>query len=246
MMNHVAHPSTGTSLDSPIWTALTTKQAHLGQGDALARRFHPEVAPFAALASDKPAAWDALGKLLQPHEHVALLTLEPVAAPGALHARQMGTIHQMVSTRHDAGSRDTPNVIRLGPADAPEMLDLAQRTKPGPFGRRTHEMGHYIGVREAGRLIAMAGERLRVDGHVEISAVCVDDGWRGKGLAGQLIDILRTEIGQRGQTPFLHVLSHNVTAIRLYERLGFELRRAFVLTQLSDADATLNSAQVSR
>jgi hypothetical protein len=81
------------------------------------------------------------------------------------------------------------------------MHDLAQKTKPGPFGKRTHEMGNYIGIRDRGRLIAMAGERMQLDGYVEISAVCVDDAWRGRGLAGRLVNVLRREIEQRGETP---------------------------------------------
>jgi predicted GNAT family acetyltransferase len=133
-------------------------------------------------------------------------------------------------------------VIRLDSADVQDMLALVQKAKPGPFGTRTCEMGNYIGIRDQGRLIAMAGERMRIDGFVEISAVCVDDDWRGKGLAGRLMNILRKEIAQRGETPFLHVFSHNTTAIGLYERLGFELRRAFVLTRLSHAGANVNTA----
>jgi predicted GNAT family acetyltransferase len=78
----------------------------------------------------------------------------------------------------------------------------------------------------------MAGERMSMNGYVEVSAVCVDEQWRGKGLAGRLVKALCKEIGQRGETPFLHVFSHNSTAIGLYERLGFELRRTLVLTQV--------------
>ena len=234
-MNMMAPHSTHADLDRPIWTALTTRQAPLGQGDALARRYHPDVAPFAALASETPAAYEALRQLLQPQELVALLSLKPLHVTEALRVEQVATIHQMIATRQVAATSDDLDVIRLGSADSTEMLDLAQRTKPGPFARRTHEMGHYIGVRDEGRLIAMAGERMCMDGYVEISAVCVDDAWRGKGLAGRLIDILRKEIGQRGETPFLHVLDHNTNAIRLYERLGFELRRTFVLSRIARA-----------
>jgi len=32
-------------------------------------------------------------------------------------------------------------------------------------------------------------------------------------------------IRERGETPFLHTSAGNVTAIRLYESIGFELRR---------------------
>ena len=242
-MSSTAHRSTTANLDRPIWTALTTRQAHLGLGDALARRYHPDVAPFAALGSDTPAAYESLHQLLQPNEQVALLSLEPLAGIETLQVEHVGTLHQMVAARDEAGTVDDLDVIRLGNVDAKEMLDLAQKTKPGPFGTRTHEMGHYIGVRDHGRLVAMAGERMCLDGYVEISAVCVDDDWRGKGLAGRLINILRKEIVQRGETPFLHVFSHNTTAIRLYEKLGFELRREFVLNRIGHADASVNTAR---
>lgn len=226
-----------TALDRPIWTALTTRQAHLGLGDTLARRFHPDVAPFAAVASETPDAWRALHALLQPGEQVAMLSADTVAAIDTLQAKRVGTIHQMVATQRFTQSLDDSDVIDLGPADVDDMLALVQRTKPGPFGKRTREMGHYIGIRERGELIAMAGERMAIDGHVEISAVCVDERCRGRGFAGRLMNILRREIGLRGETPFLHVFSHNESAIALYERLGFELRHAFALTQISHAES---------
>lgn len=92
-------------------------------------------------------------------------------------------------------------------------------------------MGRYIGVRDQGRLIAMVGERMSLHGYVELSAVCVDDGWRGRGLAGSLMEALCTMREAQAVTPFLHVLSDNHTAIALYERLGFTLRRTFFLTR---------------
>ncbi|EHK67605.1 GNAT family N-acetyltransferase [Achromobacter arsenitoxydans] len=224
------------SLDNPIWNALATEQAHLGSGNALACRYHPDVAPFAAMASDAPEAWAALGQLLSAGQQAALLSSNPVKPPPALRAQPVGVIHQMVATRRDACAADDPGIVTLGPDDAPQMLALAEKTRPGPFCKRTHEMGRYIGVRAQGRLIAMAGERMHPAGHVEISAVCVDDAWRGKGFAGRLVQQLEDEIWQRGESPFLHVLSNNGSAIGLYERLGFGLRQTFFLTLIRLAD----------
>ncbi|QTO20362.1 GNAT family N-acetyltransferase [Burkholderia seminalis] len=224
-------------LDHPVWLALTTKQAHLGQGDALARRYHPDVAPFAALAAETPAAYRALQALLRPREQLALLSVEPIGPVDGLQTEQAGVIHQMVASPLDAGMSDNEAIVRLGAADANDMLELARRTKPGPFGKRTVATGNYIGIRERGRLVAMAGERMRIDGYVEISAVCVDDAHRGNGHAGRLVNVLRREIGQRGETPFLHVFSDNVSAIRLYEGLGFQLRRTFHLNRIGQAHA---------
>jgi predicted GNAT family acetyltransferase len=105
------------------------------------------------------------------------------------------------------------------------MLDLVARTEPGPFRKRTIELGTYLGIRRDGRLIAMAGERLHPPGWTEISAVCTDPGYRGHGLATRLVRAVAAGIRARGETPFLHAAADNTYAIRMYERLGFTLRR---------------------
>jgi predicted GNAT family acetyltransferase len=231
-MNHSIH----IGLDRPIWASLTTRQAHLGRGEALARRYHPDVAPFAALESETPAAYRALHQLLLPDEQVVVLqSFDAMGPVDALQMTHVGIVHQMVATHLEAGSMDTQEVTQLSNADAKDMLGLAQKTTPGPFGKRTREMGNYIGIRDQGRLIAMAGERMRLDGYVEISAVCVDEDWRGRGLAGRLVKTLGRQIEQRGEVPFLHVFSDNHSAIGLYKRLGFELRRTFHLTRIGHA-----------
>lgn len=118
-----------------------------------------------------------------------------------------------------------PDVVELGAADVPEMLALAEATRPGPFWRRTHELGRYVGVRVDGRLVAMAGERLRPPGWTEISGVCTMPEARGRGLAGRLVRELAGGIAARGGTPFLHVTEGN-PARGLYEHLGFRARTA--------------------
>jgi predicted GNAT family acetyltransferase len=232
---------TEADLDRPVWAALTTKQAHLGSGDALARRYHADVAPFAAVAFEAPAAYRQLADLLLPHEQVAVLRSEAPTGPiEGLQLTPAGVIHQMIARRRETGntgSTDDKQPMQLVPADVQDMLELVQKTKPGPFGKRTYEMGNYIGIREQGRLIAMAGERMSLEGYVEISAVCVDADYRGQGLAARLINVLHRQIEQRGETPFLHVFRDNTAAIALYERLGFELRQAFELTRIGHADS---------
>ena len=106
-----------------------------------------------------------------------------------------------------------------------EMLGLVELTKPGPFGKRTPELGSYLGIREDGRLVAMAGERLKPYGYTEISGVCTHPDYRGRGYASSLVSILIRRIAKRNEVPFLHVRKENVDAIRVYEKLGFKIRR---------------------
>lgn len=127
---------------------------------------------------------------------------------------------------------DEAVIINLTNADAPEMQALAALTKPGPFLPRTHELGQFIGIRENGALVAMAGERMKLPGFTEVSAVCTHPDFRGRGMAGRLTRIVAARICARGETPFLHAFGGNANAIRLYESLGFELRSKMFITVL--------------
>jgi predicted GNAT family acetyltransferase len=112
----------------------------------------------------------------------------------------------------------------LTTADVPEMLALTKLTEPGPFLPRTIELGAYLGVHDAGSLVAMAGERLHLTGFTEISAVCTHPQYRGRGYGNALLSALISRITRRGETPILHVRTQNVAALRLYEKLGFKVR----------------------
>ena len=222
-----AHP-----LDRQIWSALSGRQAHLSSGDARARRLDPALGPFAATPDETPESYAALGALIRGGPNVALFTHAPVPASEAFTCVMSASLDQFVGI---GGAAEPPraDIQRLGGADAADMLALADLTQPGPFLIRTHELGAFFGVKIDGRLAAMAGERLKPDGHTEITAVCTHPDFRGRSLAAALIRRVAQEIMERGETPFLHVFSHNAPAIAVYERLGMVKRRAFVVSRLA-------------
>ncbi|KUY76023.1 GNAT family N-acetyltransferase [Burkholderia sp. RF4-BP95] len=211
-------------LDNAVWRALTGEQHRFALGDALARRFPPALAPFAGMADRSPTAFDALHGLIDAHGPAALVTPDEIPTPAGFSVVWRAMLHQMVWQGTLDGAPALEHV-RLTEADVPEMLELIAATEPGPFGPRTVEFGGYIGVRRQGRLVAMAGQRLRAGGHAEISAVCVDAAFRGQGLAAGLIRSLVATIRARAETPFLHVLTSNHGAIERYRALGFVTRR---------------------
>jgi ribosomal protein S18 acetylase RimI-like enzyme len=209
-------------LDNPAWASLTGGHAGLAETVGGAARYLPDVAPHAALRDETdPRAWHDLRLLVGAGRDIALAGVSAVPADWDVMEALDGV--QFVATTLRA--EPDPEARRLGPADVPEMLDLVRRTNPGPFRPRTVELGTYLGIRRSGALVAMAGERLRPPGWTEISAVCTDAAHRGQGLATRLIGAVAAGIHERGDTPFLHTTTANVTAIRLYESLGFTLRR---------------------
>ena len=210
-------------LDNPVWASLSGPHARFAIARADVLRYQPEVASFVGLPEQPgPTAWADLAHLAGPGAVVAIFQpgLDP---PGDWEVVLRGKGVQMVGTGLDGAAE--PEAVVLGPADVPEMLDLVARTKPGPFLPRTIELGTYLGFRERGGLIAMAGERLHPPGWTEISAVCTDPDHRGRGLATRLVRALGAGIRGRNEIPFLHAASTNTTAIRLYVELGFTVRR---------------------
>lgn len=216
-------------LDHLIWNALTSKQRRFAVGNEQLLRFDPQVGPFAALAGDDVAP-DAMRRLAMQYGSMAFSTRQALPAVHGLPILRQATLTQMV-WQGDVSmlAAAQPNVA-LTQADIPEMLALVAATEPGPFGPCTIELGHYLGIHKNGQLAAMAGERMQVEGFTEISAVCVDPAYRGKGLAAALMSALITAICARGQTPFLHVFPTNAGAIKLYRALGFVARADFHLT----------------
>jgi len=219
-------------LDRPAWSALTGRQAHLALGDALALRFAPDYGLFAAARDDTPASQAAMAALCPRDGALGLVEVGERPAPPGMAVIDRGVCWQMTARSLNARGPDFA-IAELTDADAPEMLDLATLTKPGPFFARTHEMGAFVGVKQDGVLVAMAGERMRLDGFTEVSGVCVHPGHRGRGYSAGLTGLVATRILARGETPFLHVYDHNAPAIRVYETLGFELRRIVDLTVLA-------------
>jgi ribosomal protein S18 acetylase RimI-like enzyme len=213
-------------LDRPVWGALTGHHQGLAEGDSLARRYPAAISPLAGTRDDAPECFQALGRLIAPGVSIGLTLLDGATPVDPFEVVSMHPLDQMVWTViPDRADRLEPVV--LGEADVPEMLALVEKTKPGPFGPRTHELGSYLGIREGGRLVAMAGERMRMAGFTEISAVCTEPDFRGRGYGRALMTALGHAISARGEQPFLHVLSGNHAAIALYRQLGFTLRRKF-------------------
>jgi len=226
-----AHP-----LDRPVWSALTSRQAALALGDARALRLAPEYGLFAAAADASEASLAALSALIPGEGALASVGVdEPSPVPGA--AAERHRIWQMVCPRlADPGPLPQVAIAPLSDADAPQMLALARRTRPGPFFARTHQLGDFVGVKDAeGRLLAMAGERMKLAGFTEVSGVCTEPDFRGRGFAGALMRVVAGRILARGETPFLHSYAHNTGAIALYESLGFALRAELTMTVLTRA-----------
>jgi ribosomal protein S18 acetylase RimI-like enzyme len=212
-------------LDNVGWHAISGPQSSLAQRVGRAGRFDLDVAPFSAIADPSSGdAWRDLAQLAGAGHPAVLFAPGLQAPPPGWDVAAHFQCLQMV-----AGDvpepRDDVELVDLAADDVPEMLALVAAARPGPFAQRTIEMGRYLGHKAGGRLVAMAGERMRCDGFTEVSAVCTAEDFRGRGLGGALTSAVVRHIRSRGDEAFLHVAETNVTAQRLYLELGFTVRR---------------------
>jgi ribosomal protein S18 acetylase RimI-like enzyme len=221
-------------LDNPVRSALLGVHRHhaVRQGQVL--RYPEDIAPFhafdAAGAVDS-GAWADLATLTGPGGFAVFGGLPSAPPDNWLIVTEVPGVQLVdddlvvAGTPQDRRPPDGVTLVALGPNDVPQMLALVARTEPGPFRPRTIELGKYVGIRDGADLVAMAGVRMQPQGYAEISAVCTDPAYRGRGYATLLVREVAATIVADGSTPFLHAAASNTNAIRLYQALGFRLRR---------------------
>jgi GNAT superfamily N-acetyltransferase len=231
-------------LDNPIWNSLSTDHSKLAMSNSLARRFPPSIGPLSGMAHYDVASYDALRQLAGPGGVVGLFLEQPyVAQPGwellrdgqmyqMIHSEPSETPLQSTTPGVETAQDSSAEIVQLTAADSPAMLALARLTEPGPFFERTHELGTFFGIWSNGRLMAMAGERLRFPKFVEVSAVCTHPEARGRGYGSALTRTVAQHIRSNGKTPMLHLFAANQAAFRVYLSLGFTVRRTLELAFL--------------
>jgi ribosomal protein S18 acetylase RimI-like enzyme len=230
-------------LDDPIGAGLRTSHAQFAEQYGLALRYRPDVSPFCSVGGDgTAAAWADLRRLLDSSSGALFVSggFQPPTGWNTLlriPLTQMVYMGEIVQAPPTEGVPDQGVPVRaLGAGDVPEMLRLVSATEPGPFAHSTFELGGYVGIFDDDQLVAMAGRRMNPPGFVEVSAVCTDPDYRGRGYARTLmLEVMRGIMGE-GRGVFLHV-AHGNPARALYEDLGFVARRDFDVVVVEPAQA---------
>lgn len=216
----MSHP-----LDNMVWEALGGPQFRLGATNGRVRYYDPTIAMFAGVADP----WTSDFQGLPRGTSFGFVTTGPVKFPGEIEVLKTAELTHMTAEHPKLEPRGD-ELVALSDANVPEMMALVDLTYPGPFAARTIKMGKFWGALHDGHLVAMAGERMRLTGYTEVSAVCTHPDYRGKGYARELVSTVVAGIVSRGETSFLQVYPENAAAISLYESMGFAARRPLWFT----------------
>ncbi len=214
MMEHV--------LDNPAWYALISGNSNLAYGTDSVKFFDKDVAPFVGFDNNTEENFDKLYHLITHDGLVSFVSPYRVSIPNNWKLLRHVPCLQMV--HYGTLGQVNADIIDLTNEHVPQMLELTELTKPGPFRERTIDFGSFQGIFENEKLVAMAGQRMAPLPYVEVTAVCTHPEHTGKGYAKQLLISLCKQIIQDGHIPFLHVRDDNHRAINVYESVGFVTR----------------------
>jgi ribosomal protein S18 acetylase RimI-like enzyme len=220
-----------SKLDAPAWNALTSVQLTFATGTEHIKRYQRGILPFAACEPGYEKEIGLLAAMLEPDEIFYLIgDLPPL--PAQFTVLKELPCAQMVLQNPVPAIESNASISRLTTNDKEAMFNLINKVQPGYYELETYQLGNYVGIWQQDTLVAIAGERMRMNGLTEISAICTDPAFTGRKYAQQLIAALCEHNLQQGITPFLHVLETNERAIRLYEYMGFVIRRTIPFWQV--------------
>jgi ribosomal protein S18 acetylase RimI-like enzyme len=218
-------------LDNPAWWALTGTQQQFATGLQPVKRYQRGILPFAAIETATTENLVALSGLFEPGEIFYLIGELPPLPAGMQLLKELPCV-QMVLQQPITLPGNTISITSLNASHSDDMLNLINKVQPGYYEKDTWRLGNYAGIWQHEQLVAIAGERMRLEQLTEISAICTDPAYTGRQYAQYLIAHLCNTNLQTGHIPFLHVLHTNERAIRLYEYLGFTTRRMISFWQM--------------
>jgi ribosomal protein S18 acetylase RimI-like enzyme len=211
-------------LDNPIYNALCTAHRIFAEGTKNVKYYRADIAAFAGLANNSPEDFETLHQVSPADRIFVFFTPRRMEIPGKWQLLSHIDMFQLCYTAKTFPATQPIDFRDLDQDDVPLMEELVELTKPGPFLSRTIELGNYTGIFKGKQLVAMAGHRFNPAPYTEISAVCTHPGHTGNGYAGGLLAEQVKRILAKSEIPFLHVRNDNGNAIKLYQKLGFEIR----------------------
>lgn len=220
MMEHI--------LDNPIYNSLISAHGVFSSGTDNVKYYLEEVASFAGLKGNSKFDFETLYENSSLESLFIVFAPAPITIPEQWRLIAQIDMFQMIYESKEVPKGNDIDLKDLDKSHVAEMTALVELTQPGPFRPRTIELGNYTGVFNGGELVAMAGHRFNPTPYTEVSAVCTHPDHHGKGYAYELIREQIRRILAKSQTPFLHVRNDNHGAVKLYRKLGFDVRTEMI------------------
>ena len=209
-------------LDNPVWYSLSETHKQFALEYSNAKFYKPDYCPFGGFISSDNSI-DVLGKYASLIDNFYIVGEQPVLPAPLSIKKELVCLQMICNEKIKIELRET--ILKLNQEHCRTLYEVVNRVQPGYFREKTNLLGDYFGIFKNDKLVAVTGERMKMDDLTEVSAVVTDPHHTGKGYAKQLIAHVTNNIFNQNKTPYLHVAETNLGAIQLYEKLGFKLRR---------------------
>lgn len=229
---HPMNIQSPSPLTNPVWHALHTVHSCFATGNSKLLKYPSDVLVLMGARDPEHTDLNETAGLFAAGSQVFMVGELPPVPQNWSVTLDIECLQMVYQGCEYTDAETVDEIIRLGVHDAQEMLELVNRVQPGFYQLKTLQLGNYFGIRKAGVLVSMAGERLKLSGYTEISAVGTLPEYTGRGYARRLMSHLANNTIREGNIPFLHVRSNNSRAIRVYERLGYIESRKIHFSQL--------------
>ena len=218
-------------LDDPVFYSLQEVHHHIAEFHHGIAFYNPDYAVFGGTQTDED-----LSKSIEQYLHQKGFLYWVGKAPkwgDSAGLLEPLVCEQMILTTPIDIPMKNQIVAMKSTAQKEAVGELVNHVQPGYFREKTIEIGTYYGIYEWDQLVATAGERMKMNRFIEVSAIVTRPEHRRKTYAKQLIKQLTDVIFEENKVPYLHVLETNTKAIQLYQKMGFRSRNKICFWKLT-------------
>ena len=207
-------------LDNPVWFSLSETHQSFAVDYGSVKFYHPDYCPFGGFEKGDAISIDEYSMMV---DNFFIVGEKPELSNQLQLNKELICLQMIVYNPIDIAINDP--IIKLSDEHNDALYELVNLVQPGYFKKKTALLGNYYGIFKNEEIVSVTGERMRMNGFIEVSAVVTHPNHTGKGYAKQLVIHAVNEIFKQNKIPYLHVIKDNRGAIQLYEKLGFSTRR---------------------
>ncbi|RXM44128.1 GNAT family N-acetyltransferase [Flavobacterium sp. YO12] len=219
-----------SKLDNPVWNSLSESHQKFALEYNGTKFYDPDYCPFGGFL-ELESTLESADKYASLCDNFFIVGEKPKIGNTLKIAKELVCLQMIV--REKVQITFDNKIIKLTEKHKEELFELVNLVQPGYFKTNTFLLGNYYGIFSSGKLVSIAGERMKTNNFTEVSAIITHPDHTGKGYAKQLTSHVVNNIFDEGKIPFLHVVETNLRAIKLYEKLGFVTRRKMSFWNIS-------------
>lgn len=217
-------------LDNPVWNSLSETHAEFAIDYGNTKFYNPDYCPFGGFLDTENIS-HAIDQYSALSKNFFIVGEKPEISDAVKFTRELICLQMIIEKKIEL-SIDT-EIVKLTEFHNEALCELVNLVQPGYFKNKTPLLGNYFGIFKENQLVAVTGERMKMNDFTEVSAIVTHPDHTGKGYAKQLITHMVNAIFDENKIPFLHVVESNIGAIKLYEKLGFVTKRKMSLWNIT-------------